>query len=41
MSVNVIVSAGNSPYNISAGQTDTDDIVVSGGSMFVLAKGNR
>jgi autotransporter passenger strand-loop-strand repeat protein/probable HAF family extracellular repeat protein len=38
-SVAVIVSKGNSPYKVSSGHTDTGDIVVSGGSMFVLSGG--
>ncbi len=37
--MSVIVSAGNSPYKVSAGQTDTSDVVVSGGAMFVLSGG--
>ncbi len=37
--MSVIVSAGNSPYKVSANQTDTGDVVVSGGSMFVLSGG--
>jgi hypothetical protein len=32
----VIVSEGNSPYKVSAVGSDSDDVVVSGGSMFVL-----
>ena len=35
----VIVSAGNSPHNVSSGHTESGDIVVSGGSMFVLSGG--
>jgi autotransporter passenger strand-loop-strand repeat protein len=35
----VIVSQGNSPYKVSAGGTDSNDVVVSGGSMFVLSAG--
>ena len=35
----VIVSKGNSPYKVSSGHTDTGDIVISGGSMFVLSGG--
>ena len=35
----ITVSKGNSPYNVSSGQTDTNDVVVSGGSMFVLSGG--
>jgi hypothetical protein len=31
MSVNVFVSQGNSPYKVSAGGTDSGDVVVSGG----------
>ena len=34
-----IVSKGNSPYKVSSGHTDTGDIVISGGSMFVLSGG--
>ncbi len=37
--MSVIVSAGNSPYRVSANQIDTGDVVVSGGSMFVLSGG--
>lgn len=33
------VSSGNSPYNVSSGQTDTGDLVVNGGSMVVLSGG--
>jgi autotransporter passenger strand-loop-strand repeat protein len=33
------VGKGNSPYNVSSGHTDTNDVVVSGGSMFVLSGG--
>jgi VCBS repeat-containing protein/autotransporter passenger strand-loop-strand repeat protein len=39
MATYVIVSGGNSPYNVSSGGTDLDDVVVSGGSMFVLSAG--
>jgi autotransporter passenger strand-loop-strand repeat protein len=35
----VIVTSGNSPYDVSSGQTDTGDIVSSGGSMYVLDGG--
>ena len=35
----VIISAGNSPYNVTAGQTDTNDQVISGGTMFVDSGG--
>jgi hypothetical protein len=41
MSSGVIVSKGNSPYKVSAGQTDVSDFVVSGGSMSVLSGGVR
>src|SRR6478609_672874 len=37
--MSVIVSQGNSPYKVSAGGTDSNDVVVSGGSMFVLSGG--
>ena len=37
-SVSAIVSAG-SVYNVSSGRTDTNDVVLSGGSMFVLSAG--
>jgi len=37
MSVNV--GSGNSPYDISSGQTDSSDIVLAGGAMFVLSGG--
>ena len=33
------VNKSNSPFNVSSGVTSTDDIVVSGGSMFVLSGG--
>src|SRR5262249_53269459 len=36
----VNVSAGNSPYKVSSGQTDTNDFVISGGSMFILSGGS-
>ena len=39
LSAPVIVSKVNSPYKVSSGHTDTGDIVVSGGSMFVLSGG--
>ena len=35
----VIVSKGNSPYKVSSGHTDSGDVVISGGSMFVLSAG--
>jgi autotransporter passenger strand-loop-strand repeat protein len=35
----VIVTSANSPYDVSAGQIDTDDVVDSGGYMFVLSGG--
>jgi hypothetical protein len=35
MSVTVI--SGNSAYNLSSGEADTNDVIVSGGSMFVLS----
>jgi len=35
----VIVSHGNSPHEIHSGQTETDDIVVSGGELVVAAGG--
>lgn len=35
----VIVSSGNSPYDVLSGQTDNNDVVVSGGSMVVLSGG--
>jgi autotransporter passenger strand-loop-strand repeat protein len=35
----VTISSGNSPYDVSSGQVDTNDVVVSGGSMFVLSGG--
>ena len=34
-----IVTSGNSPYSVLSGQTDVNDIVSSGGSMFVLTGG--
>ena len=37
--MSVIVSQGISPYKVSAGGTDSGDVVVSGGSMFVLSAG--
>ncbi len=37
--MSVIVSSGNSPYDVPFGQTDTGDVVISGGSMFVLSGG--
>ena len=37
--MSVIVSKGNSPYKVSSGHTDSGDVVVSGGSMFVLSAG--
>jgi autotransporter passenger strand-loop-strand repeat protein len=37
--MSVIVSQGNSPYKVSSGHTDSGDVVVSGGSMFVLSAG--
>jgi antigen 43 len=37
--MSVTVSQGNSPYKVSAGQSDSSDFVVSGGSMFVLSGG--
>ena len=39
MATGVTVSSADSPYNVSSGQTDTSDIVVSRGSMFVLSGG--
>jgi autotransporter passenger strand-loop-strand repeat protein len=39
MSTGVIVGPGNSPYHVSAGQTDTSDVVVSGGTMDVDSGG--
>ena len=39
--MSVIVSQGISPYKVSAGGTDSGDVVVSGGSMFVLSAGVR
>jgi autotransporter passenger strand-loop-strand repeat protein len=39
MVTGVTVKAGNSPYNVSSGETDTSDLVVNGGSMFVLSGG--
>ncbi len=36
----VTVSSGSS-YDVSSGQTGTDDIVLSGGSMFVLSGEER
>ena len=35
----VTVSSGNSPYHVTAGQIDTNDVVISGGSMFVDSGG--
>jgi len=37
--MSVIVSQGISPYKVSSGHTDSGDVVVSGGSMFVLSAG--
>jgi autotransporter passenger strand-loop-strand repeat protein len=37
--MSVIVSQGISPYKVSSGGTDSGDVVVSGGSMFVLSAG--
>ena len=37
--MSVIVSPGISPYKVSSGHTDSGDVVVSGGSMFVLSAG--
>ena len=37
--MSVIVSQGNSPYKVSSGLTDSGDVVISGGSMFVLSGG--
>jgi autotransporter passenger strand-loop-strand repeat protein len=34
-----IVTKANSPYKVSSGQTDTGDVVSSGGTMFVLSGG--
>ena len=34
-----LVNSGNSPYYVSSGVTDSDDIIVSGGSMVVLSGG--
>src|ERR1700730_15436857 len=39
MATGVTVSSADSPYNVSSGQTDTSDIVVSRRSMFVLSGG--
>ena len=39
MSTGVIVGSGNSPYYVSSGQTDASDVVVNGGSLFVLSGG--
>jgi VCBS repeat-containing protein/autotransporter passenger strand-loop-strand repeat protein len=39
MATSVTVNKGNSPYNVSSGGTDAYDVVVSGGSMFVLSDG--
>jgi autotransporter passenger strand-loop-strand repeat protein len=37
--MSVTVSQGISPYKVSSGQTDSSDVLVSGGSMFVLSAG--
>jgi autotransporter passenger strand-loop-strand repeat protein len=37
--MSVIVSKGNSPHNVSSGTPESGDVVVSGGSMFVLSGG--
>jgi hypothetical protein len=34
------VTKSNSPFNISSGVTSTGEVVVSGGSMFVLSGGD-
>ena len=35
----VTVSAGNSPYHVTSGQVDTNDVVISGGVMDVDSGG--
>ena len=35
MATSVTLKAGNSPYNVSSGETDTGDLVINGGSMLV------
>lgn len=37
--MSLVVSKGNSPYRVSSGQADSGDVVVSGGSMYVLSGG--
>ncbi len=38
--MSVTVSKGNSPYKVSSGHTETGDVVVSGGTMWVLSGGS-
>jgi autotransporter passenger strand-loop-strand repeat protein len=37
--VGTTVTKTNSPFNVSAGHSDAGDVVLSGGSMFVLSGG--
>ncbi len=37
--MSLVVGKGNSPYRVSSGQADSGDVVVSGGSMYVLLGG--
>jgi autotransporter passenger strand-loop-strand repeat protein len=37
--VDVTISLGNSPYNVTAGQVDSGDVVAGGGTIFVQSGG--